>query len=486
MTLAIPEESRLPDGFSLFWTKCPGAAEYAVRVDGVVMSRVHGLEAVLSGLAPDTEHGVAVEAFDAAGSSLGVSQPRSVRTLAPFAEVDVRDFGVRGDGSLETEAIQAAIDTCAATGRTLVFPPGTWRSGALFLKSNSSIRLEKGATLLGSGDPADYPPFVYRYEGLERLNHASLLNTPPGDDQLHDIRIFGEGLIDANGAALLKPEESGRVANRGSAICLRHVSRLLIQGISIREAAFWCLHPVYCDHVTISHVSVCNRTDKAGNLYGLHNGDGIDIDSCRDVNILGCRVESQDDCIAVKSGRDDEGRRAGVPSERVLICGCEFHYGFGVAMGSESSGGVFDVHVCGCSFHDSYSIASVKNKRVRGGHIERVSYEDCTLVNEYPRVHESRWFRGALYVDHFYGIENYDPASPEPIDDATPYIGKITMRNITLHTRYGRAIYICGLPERHIDGVLLENVKADGLTGMVARNVDGLEMRNVSVGCLGA
>ncbi len=486
MTLTIPEESRLPDGFSLYWTKCPGAMEYAIRLDGATATKVTGLETILSGLAPDTDYRVLVEAFDASGRSLGISPPRRVRTLAPFVETDVRDFGVRGDGTLETAALQAAIDACATSGKTLVLPSGTWRTGALFLKSNSSLRLEKGATLLGSGDPADYPPFVYRYEGCEKLNHASLLNTPSGEAPLHDIRIFGEGLIDANGAVLFRPEENGGVANRGSAVCLRHVSRLLIQGVSIREAAFWCLHPVYCDNVTISHVSVCNRTDKAGNFYGLHNGDGIDIDSCRDVAILGCRVESQDDCISVKSGRDDEGRRAGVPSERVWISGCEFHYGFGISIGSETAGGVFDVHVQGCSFHDSYSIASLKNKRVRGGHIERITYEDCTLVNEYPGIQEMCWFRGALYADHFYGDETYDPAAPAPVDGRTPYIGKITMRNITLHTRYGKAIYFCGLPERHIDGVVLENVTADGLTGMVVRNVDGLEMRNVSVGCLGA
>ena len=405
----------------------------------------------------------------------------------PLPEKSIRDFGARGDGRLETSALQAAIDACAASGATLVFPSGTWRTGALFLKSGTSIRLEKGATILGSGDPADYPPFTYRYEGCERLNHASLLNTPPGREPLHDIRLFGEGTIDANGAELFRPEETGGVARRGSAVCLRHVSRLLIEGVTIREAAFWCVHLVFCDHVSVNRVSVFNRTDRNGEFYGLHNGDGIDIDSCRDVEILKCCVESQDDCISIKSGRGEEGRRDGVPSERVRIADCEFRYGFGISVGSENVAGVFDVHVQRCAFRDSFSIASLKNGRNRGGgHIERVVYEDCTLVNEYPCIREMRWFRGAIYIDQFYGLETFDPATPVPVDATTPYIGKITLRNITLRSLYGKAIYICGLPERHIDGVILENVVADGLAGMIARNVDGLEMRNVSVGCLGA
>ncbi|MBQ6925949.1 MAG: glycoside hydrolase family 28 protein [Kiritimatiellae bacterium] len=404
---------------------------------------------------------------------------------APLPERSVRDFGVRGDGALETAAIQAAIDACADAGATLVLPAGTWRSGALFLKSRSSLRLEKGATLLGSGDPADYPPFTYRYEGCEHLNHASLLNTPPGRDPLHDIRICGEGTIDANGAELFRPEEIGGVARRGSAVCLRHVSGLVLEGVTIREAAFWCVHLVFCDHVSIRGVTVVNRTDKDGEFYGLHNGDGIDIDSCRDVEVLGCRIESQDDCVSIKSGRGEDGRRDGVPSERVLIADCEFRYGFGVSIGSECAAGVFDVRVERCVFRDSFSIASLKNGRHRGGgHIERVVYEDCSLVNEYPCIREMCWFRGALYIDQFYGLETFDPAASEPVDPTTPYIGKVTFRNISVRSLYGKAIYICGLPERHIDGVVLENVVADGLSGMVARNVDGLEMRGVSVGCL--
>ena len=94
------------------------------------------------------------------------------------------------------------------------------------------------------------------------------------------------------------------------------------------------------------------------------------------------------------------------------------------------------------------------------------------------------WFRGAIYIDQFYGIEDYDPMTPEPVTLQTPYIGKITMRNINLRTLYGKAIYICGLPEQHIDGVVLENVTVAGLTGMLARNVDGLELKNVSISCL--
>lgn len=485
MTITILEESLLPNGFAMYWTKALGASKYNVLIDEAVTVTTNKLDATISTLSPDSTHHVRVEALNDNGDVVKRSTIRRVVIPAEFKEVCVTDFGAVSDGEhLNTATIQKAIDECAEAKATLVFPEGRWLTGALFLKSNTSIKLEKGAILFGSANPDDYPPFTYRYEGREQFNHASLLNTPPGDGRYHDIRIYGDGTIDANGKNLFLPEEHSTVAKRGSAICLRNVSRLLIQGVTVREAAFWCLHPVFCDHVTINSISLINRVDKDGNFYGLHNGDGIDIDSCKDVAILSSRVETQDDCIAIKSGQNDEGRDVGIPSERIWISSCEFYYGFGVAMGSETAGGVYDVYVQGCNYHNSYSIASLKNRRVRGGHIERITYEDCNLLNEYPEIREMVWFRGAIYIDQFYGIEDYDPMTPEPVTLQTPYIGKITMRNINLRTLYGKAIYICGLPEQHIDGVVLENVTVAGLTGMLARNVDGLELKNVSISCL--
>ena len=123
------------------------------------------------------------------------------------------------------------------------------------------------------------------------------------------------------------------------------------------------------------------KYDENGNKYGIFNGDGIDIDSCRNVKITSSLIASQDDCIAVKSGRNEFGRRAGIPSENITIEDCVFKSGFGVAIGSEMSGGVSNVFVRNCEFENTHSIASVKAPRGRGAYIKNIHYENCSLIN---------------------------------------------------------------------------------------------------------
>jgi len=395
---------------------------------------------------------------------------------------DITRYGAVADGvTVNTAAIQKAIDECPVGGAVLI-PKGTFVSGALFLKSDMTLMLADGAVLLGSSDLSDYPVIPYEYEGRYEDCFASLINTRPGRQR--NISIVGRGRIDANGVALFQQAIPRLPVKRGRAIMIRYTENLRIEGVTICQSPAWCLHIYYCRGVKIHGIALYNMYSPEGVRYeGVYNADGIDLDSCVDCEVTGCMISSEDDCIAIKSGRDAYGRFLGRPSENILIENCTFKNGFGVAMGSEMSGGVRNVVVRNCAFVDSFSVASVKCPRGRGSAIEDILYENCVLYNRDEEFHDSKWFRGALYVDNFYSIDTFDTKEKMPVDDSTPAIRDITFRNIEVDTVGGNAIWLAGLPEMPLERIVLDNVKAKGITGFIAANVRGLILRNVTVEC---
>ena len=392
---------------------------------------------------------------------------------------NITDYGAVADGkTVCTEAIQRAIDLCEKSG-TVYIPKGTFISGAVFLKSNMTLYLEEGAKLIGSNNIKDFPLIGCPYEGLDQLCYASLICTDGAPHK--NITIEGKGIIDANGVKLFKAQLSDSKIKRGRAVCIRNTDNVKIQGVTIRQSPAWCLHLVYCNNVLVDDIEIHSKYDESGKKYGMFNCDGIDIDSCKNVRIINSLIASQDDCIAVKSGRNEEGRRVGIPSEDVTIENCVFKSGFGVAMGSEMSGGVKDVYVRNCVFEDTYSIASIKVIRGRGSYIKNIHYENCSLVNRSPEYNDTQYFRGALYADGFYGDIEFDADTPKEINDGTPVVDSIYFKDITVDTIGGNAIYLCGLPEMPFKNIYLENVRAHGKYGIKVKNVDNLQMINTSV-----
>lgn len=397
-----------------------------------------------------------------------------------MAVYNIKDYGAVADGvTVCTKAIQKAIELCDRGG-TVFIPRGCFVSGAVFLKSDMTLFLEEGARLLGSGNTEDFPVMTYPFEGLEQPCYASLVCTD--GKPCENIIIDGKGVIDACGRELFHKERKENRGKRGRAVCIRNAKNLTIRNVTIRQSPAWCLHLVYCEDVLIQGIQVYTKYDEKGNKYGIFNGDGIDLDSCRRVKVTDSLIASQDDCIAVKSGRDEEGRRVGIPSEDITIENCVFKSGFGVAMGSEMSGGVRNIYVRNCRFEDVCSIASIKAVRGRGGYIKNVHYENCTLVNRNREYGITRWFKGAIYADGFYGCETFDPDTRIDTDEGTPVVDGIYFKDITADTVEGYAVYLCGLPERHFRNIRLENVKARGRYGMMTKNLDSMQMINVEVG----
>lgn len=398
--------------------------------------------------------------------------------------IDITDFGAKGDGiTVNTESINNAVKALGK-GETLIIPEGVFITGAVFLKSDMTLYLSEGAVLKGSDDLRDFPVVTAQFEGAYKDCYASLINVL--GEGYSNIVITGEGTISGNGAVLGPKELSENSGARGRTIYIEHIDGLTVTDVTIRESPSWCFHIFDSKNISIEGIKLYNKYREDGEPIALANGDGIDPDCCSNVRIINCFIESEDDCIAIKSGRDETGRRYGVPSEDILVKGCRFSGGFGVACGSEMSGGVRRVRVEDCTFKDTFSIASVKNCRGRGSVIEDVIYENCRLINNDKTITDSQWFRGALYIDQYYGIpdKEIDLVTPHDVDDGTPEIRNIVFKDITLKTVGGNSIYICGLPENHVKDITLENITATGKKGIIINNADDVKIKGLTVSVL--
>ena len=255
-------------------------------------------------------------------------------TAAPLCAaenlLDVRDFGAQPDGkALCTAAIQKAIDACAAMGGGSVYlPPGTLRSGTIYLKSNVTLLLESGSTLLGSENIADYPrnvPAVRSY--TDNYVDRSLI---AGQD-LENVAIRGRGTIDGNGGKFRWPQ----YLTRPYAIRLVRCRGILIEGVTMRNSAMWMQHYLACDRVTVRGITVFNHV--------THNNDGIDLDGCHDATVSDCCFDSDDDAITLKSTLN----RA---CENITITNCTAaSHCSAIKMGTESNGGFKNITIANCA-----------------------------------------------------------------------------------------------------------------------------------------
>jgi len=282
---------------------------------------------------------------------------------------NIKDYGVKGDGSVETQALQKVISKVSEQGGgTVVIPTGTYISGALFFSRGVDLKLEKNAKLVSTVDTIDFPIVPSRAEGIERPWRSAFLNF------IHDegVRVSGEGSIDGKGLEW-KKIPFGRYG-RPRLINFTDCPDGKITGIKMINQAFWCLHILYTRGFTVDGIDI-RATDY------IPSSDGIDIDSSSDILITGTRISTFDDCISIKSGRDEDGRRVARPSENILIENCDFAYGHGgVTMGSEVSGSIRNVTVRSCTIdNENWNPVRFKSQPGRGGIVENITFEDINI-----------------------------------------------------------------------------------------------------------
>lgn len=330
----------------------------------------------VEGLRPEGAYAISIKAEDKSGALSRASDEITFTTHKEGRVLNVTDFGALGDNAtLNTKAIQSAIDACPEQG-TVLIPRGTFLSGALFLKSNMTLTIAKGGTLKGSDRLQGYLPMIHnRFEGWELDTYASLLNAGTmnhnGGFSVQNLRICGRGTIKGAGGELgaAMHAKSG-IRSRGRLVLIMNARNVDIQGLTIEDSPCWTIHYLYCQGVSLHDLNIKSTAP---------NGDGIDPDSSLDSYIFNCTFSTGDDCIAIKSGKNPQGYDIGKPTRHVRITDCNFVKGHGISIGSEMSGGVSDVLVRDCQAGPLLHGLQIKATKERGGYVRNVKVLDCQL-----------------------------------------------------------------------------------------------------------
>lgn len=434
---------------------------------GIEMQQLQGLPmsvpaAAESAAVSSDESSVAPEWAQVPGILARINPP-----VIPSREFLITDYGALADGKADaSDAIRKAIAACtSAGGGRVVVPAGEYLTGPVHLKSNMELHLEGGATLKFKTDPAAYLPAVLtRFEGMECYNYSPLIYAY-GEE---NIAITGDGVLDGQASndnwwlwkgkrstgpgSPNQKEARTRLADmvaenipvkdrqfgegdflRSSFIQPYRCKNVLIEDVRIRRSPMWEIHPVLCENVTVRGVNIVTHGP---------NNDGCNPESCKDVLIENCLFDTGDDCIAIKSGRNNDGRRVGVPSENIIVRGCSMKDGHGgVVMGSEISGGVRNVFVEDCVM-DSPNLDRAlrfKSNAVRGGVIENVFMRNVTIGQVADAVLRVNF----LYEEGTNGAH-------------LPVVRNVVMENITVsHTP--RVLRVVGFPNATIDNIRIYN-----------------------------
>ena len=402
-----------------------------------------------------------------------------VEPLFPDATYNILDFGAVADGkTLNTESINHAISHASESGGgTVLIPEGIFFTGAIHLKSNIRLHLAENATLVFSVNPIDYLPLVIsRWEGMDCYNYSPLIY----GNNLENIAITGKGRLDgqadnanwwpwkgrrdygwkqgmpsqldSGGRPLLIKFNTEQVSVeqrlmgekgylRPPFIQLYQCKNILLQDFIIENSPFWVIHPILSENITVRNIEI--------NSSGPNN-DGCDPESCKNMLIEGCYFNTGDDCIALKSGRNADGRRWNIPTENVIVRNCKMQNGHGgIVIGSEISGGCRNIFVENCEMSSPYleRAIRIKTNSQRGGMVENIFIRNL-------KVGEVR--EAVIRINCL-----YEPQ--EGRGDFPPLVQNIHISDITSQ-KANRAVHMSGIKDLIcIDNIYITNCHFDGV-----------------------
>lgn len=454
--------------------------------------------------------------------------PRVPEPQFPDYSVNITDFGAEAGGlTKNTKAIADAIsDAHDNGGGKVVIPRGIWLTGPIEFKSNINLYLEAGALLLFSRDFDDYELVKTSFEGLNTVRNQS----PISAREVENIAITGKGTIDGNGDAwrpvkkgkmtsnqwdkLVKsggvlsedekmwfPSEKSKKGHESSTnfnvpdlisedelasvkdflrpvmVSILKCKNVLLDGPTFQNSPAWNIHPLMSENLIIRNLNVRNP-------WYSQNGDGLDLESCKNALIYNNTFDVGDDAICFKSGKNEDGRERGMPTENVIVKNNIVYHGHGgFVIGSEMSGGVKNVHVSKCTFIGTDVGLRFKSTRGRGGVVEDIFISDIDMINIPTETIRFNMFYGGnspiLEGDQDAEDEARDE-EPEPVTEETPSFKNISMKNIRAIGSQ-KAAFFMGLPEMSLKNVSLENAVFEVEEGITAIDVDGLELTNVKV-----
>jgi DNA sulfur modification protein DndE len=446
---------------------------------------------------------------------------------------NIARYGAKADGiTVNTKAINQAIELChAAGGGTVLIPKGMWLTGPIVMKSNVNLHIEKGSLLQFSRNYDDFPIVLTTWEGQESYR----CQAPIGGVDLENIAITGGGIIDGGGdvwraikkekmtagqwSKLIKtgitnekkdtwyPSEKSLKGNqipdagrlkrdsvgvysirptmeelnsykdflRPNMLSLTRCKNIILEGFTLQNSPAWTMHPLLCDHISIKNVTVKNH-------WYAQNSDALDLESCRNGIVEGCNFDTGDDGITIKSGRDEQGRKRGVPTENFIIKNnIVYHAHGGFVIGSEMSGGVRNMFISDCTFMGSDVGLRFKTARGRGGVVEKI-YVNNINMTEIPGE--------AILFDMYYAAK--DPVSAsgesselptikaEPLNEGTPQFKDFYIKNIVCKGAE-TGILIRGLPEMSIKNINIENALIECNKGLLCVEAENINLKNITL-----
>jgi len=440
--------------------------------------------------------------------------------------VSIKKYGAVSDGNtLNTKSINGAIDALSKKGGGVVLiPSGLWLTGPIVLKNNINLHVAAGATLLFTADKSEYQLVEANWEGLPQMRNQS----PISATNASNIAITGKGIIDGNGdgwrmvkkdklnetqwkklvatggllsddkktwypseqmlkgskmqnPGMISPDkdaafyESIKDFLRPNLLLLTNCKYILVEGVTFQNSPAWCLHPLMCENLTVRNVFVKNP-------WYAQNGDGIDVESCKNVLIENSVFDVGDDALCIKSGRDAEGRKRGIPTENVIIRNCTVYAAHGgFVIGSEMSGGARNIYVSNCTFIGTDIGLRFKTTRGRGGLVENIFIKDI-YMKDIPGE--------AILFDMYYAAKDPIPLAGEKrelpkvefktVDETTPQFQNFHISNVYCNGAE-KGIFVRGLPEMHVKNIVLENMVLQSKKGIDVQEATGITFKNIKI-----
>lgn len=410
------------------------------------------------------------------------------------AEFRANDYGAKGDDvSANTAAIQSAIDAAARSGGTIVFAPGIYRTGSIFLKSGTHLRVDKGVEIRGLQDQAAYPVMPTRIAGIEMKWPAALINVY----EQSNVKISGQGVIDGDGKmwwdkywAVRKDYDPKGLrwaadydTQRPRLIQIYKSDNVELQGLTLRRSGFWTVHVCYSHKVTVDGVTIRNNIGGRG-----PSTDGIDVDSSSDVLVQNADIECNDDAVVMKAGRDADGLRVHRPTENVIIRDITVRNGAaGITFGSETSGGIRHVEAYRIHVLSPSPIGILfKSAATRGGTVEDISIHDIDMrgvptafsitFNWNPSYSYAKIPEGLTQVPDYYAVL----AQQVPREKGIPHLKNVKIYNLRA-TGAREAFSVGSYPDSPLQDVTFRNIDIQAQRAGQIQNAGNWKFENTRI-----
>lgn len=460
-------------------------------------------------------------------ANIEFAMPNIPEPNIPNNEVNIEDFGaISGGQELNSQAFADAIDAVTKKGGgKVVIPTGIWLTGPIILKSNLELYTELGALVIFSTNKDLYPIIETSFEGLDTWRCMS----PIYGKNLKNIAFTGKGVWDGSGDAwrMVKrsklndshwkklvasggvlsddkknwyPSEQFKKGAEGSGdqnvrddlktkedfeaihdylrpvmVSIKNCKNVLLDGPAFQNSPAWCIHPLMVENLIVRNITVRNP-------WYSQNGDGIDIESCKNVVVENSNFDVGDDAICIKSGKDEDGRKRGVPCENLVIRNNIVYHGHGgVTVGSEMSGGVKNMHVSNCTFMGTDVGLRFKSNRGRGGVVENIYISNIWMTDIPTNAISFNLYYGGLSISEMMAAGGATKNSEKlSVSEKTPQFKNISIKNVTVKGAK-QAVFLQGLPEMNLENIELSNLTLQAHNGFSIIDANGVKISNIKL-----